>query len=272
MAMRQQPVPDILLRIQQYKLEEIEAAKQQIPLAVLQQQCAEAPPLRDFVLALQNALTQGRPAVIAEIKKASPSKGVIRENFEPAKIAHSYTKAGAACLSVLTDRKYFQGSPDYLQAARAACPLPVLRKDFMLEPYQIHESRVLGADCVLLIVAMLDDQVLQQLYGLARALGMAVLVEVHNLEELKRALLLKPRLLGINNRNLRTFDTRLETTVQLYEAVPESTLIVTESGIHNTQDVARMQRLGVHCFLVGEALMREDDPGQAYTKLFKSSG
>ncbi|HED14258.1 MAG TPA: indole-3-glycerol phosphate synthase TrpC [Gammaproteobacteria bacterium] len=263
-------MPDILLRIQQHKLQEVAALKQRLSLQVLQQQGATAPPVRDFEAALRAAMDQGRAAVIAEIKKASPSKGVIRDNFDPEMIACSYAAAGAACLSVLTDRKFFQGSPGYLKAARAACSLPVLRKDFMLDPYQIHESRAMGADCILLIVAILDDQQLQQLSTLAGELGMAVLVEVHNLQELQRAMQIKPRLIGINNRDLHTFETRLETTESLYTAVPDSALTVTESGIHHTEDVIRIMELGVRCFLVGEVLMRADDPGQAYSHLFVS--
>lgn len=266
-----EPLPDVLLRIQRHKLQEIEAAKQRLPLRMLQQQCATAPPLRDFAAALRTSLQQGRAAVIAEIKKASPSQGVIRDDFDPVMIARSYTAAGAACLSVLTDRLFFQGSPQYLKAARAACPLPVLRKDFMLDSYQIHESRVMGADCILLIVAMLDDQQLLRLSTLAQELGMAVLVEVHTLLEVQRAMQIKPRLIGINNRNLHTFETRLETTENLYTAVPETVLTVTESGIHHIQDVLRMQKLGVRCFLVGEVLMRAQDPGLAYTHLFASA-
>jgi indole-3-glycerol phosphate synthase len=211
-----------------------------------------APPARDFV----GALRAKRPAVIAEIKRASPSKGLLRENLDPAAIARSYEKAGAACMSVLTDTEFFQGSITHLQQARAACALPALRKDFLIDPYQAYESRALGADCVLLIAACLEDRGMRELEALALELGMAVLVEVHDAAELERALALKTPLIGINNRNLRTFETRLETT------------LVTESGIVSPADVARMRAAGVHTFLVGEAFMRAPDPGTALRKLF----
>ena len=247
----------ILERIVAAKRAEISAAKRPIDVK-------SAPPLRDFVAALRAK----RPAVIAEIKRASPSKGVLREDFDPAAIAKSYEKAGAACMSVLTDREFFQGAPEHLSTARAACKLPALRKDFIIDPYQVYEARALGADCILLIVACLDDAQLLELEALAHRLGMAVLVEVHDAEELERALKLKTPLLGINNRNLRTFETRLETTLALLPRIPPERIVVTESGILAPADVARMRASGVHTFLVGEAFMRAPDPGAALQTLF----
>jgi len=247
----------ILERIVAAKRAEISAAKRPVDLK-------SAPPVRDFIAALRAK----RPAVIAEIKRASPSKGVLREDFDPAAIAKSYEEAGAACMSVLTDREFFQGAPEHLSAARAACKLPALRKDFIIDPYQVYEARGLGADCILLIVACLDDAQLGELEALAHRLGMAVLVEVHDAEELERALKLKTPLLGINNRNLRTFETRLETTLALLPRVPPERIVVTESGILAPADVARMRASGVHTFLVGEAFMRAPDPGAALQTLF----
>lgn len=223
---------------------------------------------RDFVGALRRRIAAGQPAVIAEIKKASPSKGVLREDFVPAEIAASYARNGAACLSVLTDVQFFQGSADYLQQARRACDLPVLRKDFMIDDYQVFEARAMGADCILLIVACLDDVQMVGLEAIAHDLGMAVLVEVHDGEELDRALKLKTPLVGINNRNLRTFDVTLETTLDLLGRVPADRLLVTESGILAQADVQRMRDAKVHAFLVGEAFMRADDPGTALAELF----
>jgi indole-3-glycerol phosphate synthase len=217
---------------------------------------------------LRAQLTAGRPAVIAEVKKASPSRGVIRADFRPAEIAASYAAAGAACLSVLTDVDFFQGSDAHLQQARAACALPVLRKDFLIDAWQIHEARALGADCVLLIVAALDDAALREFAALARELGMDVLVEAHDADELERALALPEAIVGINNRDLRTFATSLDTTLALRARVPADRLLVTESGIHTPADVARMRAAGVHAFLVGEAFMRADDPGAALRRLF----
>jgi indole-3-glycerol phosphate synthase len=226
------------------------------------------PAPRDFVGALRERLDAGRAAVIAEIKKASPSRGVLREHFHPAEIAAAYERHGAACLSVLTDRAFFQGSPAYLQQARDACELPVLRKDFMIDPYQVDESRVWGADAILLIAACLDDAAMADLEAQALALGMAVLVEVHDGAELERALRLKTPLLGINNRNLHSFDVSIETTLGLLSQVPADRLLITESGILARADVQRLRDAGVHAFLVGEAFMRASDPGAALGELF----
>ena len=227
----------------------------------------KAPPVRDFI----GALRAKRPAVIAEIKRASPSKGLLRADFDPAALARSYEAGGAACLSVLTDREFFQGAPEHLPAARAACALPVLRKDFLIDPYQVLESRALGADCVLLIAACLEDAQMRELESAAQRAGMAVLVEVHDARELERALALTTPLLGINNRDLRTFETRLETTLELLPRVPKDRMAVTESGILSREDVARMRAGGVQTFLVGEAFMRAADPGGALAALFGSA-
>jgi indole-3-glycerol phosphate synthase len=254
----------ILERILTAKRAEIAAARAKTPDEEMRAQARAAPPARDFV----GALRSKRPAVIAEIKRASPSKGLLRENFDPAAIARSYEQAGAACISVLTDAGFFQGSPMHLQQARAACALPALRKDFIIDPYQAYESRAMGADCVLLIAACLEDGQMLELEALALGLGMAVLVEVHDAAELERALVLKTPLVGINNRNLRTFETRLETTLELLPRVPKGRIVVTESGILCPEDVARMRAAGVHTFLVGEAFMRAPDPGAALRKLF----
>ena len=260
---------DILQRILQTKAREVEAARAAHPLQRMQElarQRADAP--RGFAAALARSIADGRAAVIAEVKKASPSKGLLRPDFHPARIAASYAAHGAACLSVLTDREYFQGSPDFLREARAACALPVLRKDFLVDPYQVYEAAAMGADCVLLIVAALDDARLAELEDCALGLGLDVLVEVHDAAELDRALRLRTPLLGINNRNLRSFDTRLQTTLDLLQQVPAGRLVITESGIATPQDVALMRSHGVHAFLVGEALMRRDDPGLALRELF----
>ena len=261
-------MPDILTRILARKREELEAARAAVPLAEMQARARSAPPPRDFVCAIQAKIAAGRPAVIAEIKKASPSKGVLRADFDPAAIAKSYEAGGAACLSVLTDRDFFQGAHEHLAAARSACALPVLRKDFITEPYQVFESRALGADCILLIAAALARQDMQGLEGAARSLGMAVLVEVHDASELDAALTLQTPLLGINNRNLRTFETRLETTLDLLARVPRGKTVVTESGILAPADVARMRAQGVNAFLVGEAFMRAQDPGESLRRFF----
>ena len=239
-----------------------------LPLADLLARLTSAPPVRGFADALATRIASGQPGVIAEVKKASPSKGVIRADFDPTAIARSYAAAGAACLSVLTDIDFFQGSDAYLQQARAACGLPVLRKDFVIDPYQIYEARVLGADCVLLIAAALDDTRLSEFAFLAAELGMDVLVEVHDLDELERALPVPARLLGINNRNLKTFEVSLQTTLDLKAAVPADRLLVTESGILTRADVACLREAGVHAFLVGEAFMRQPDPGAALQELF----
>ncbi len=252
----------ILERIVAAKRAEIAAAKKKT--TDIKTRAAGAPPVRDFVAALRAR----QPAVIAEIKRASPSRGVLRADFDPAAIAKSYENAGAACMSVLTDAEFFQGAPEHLAQARAACGLPALRKDFLIDPYQVYEARALGADCVLLIVACLDDAELRELERAALDLGMAVLVEVHDGAELERALHLKTPLIGINNRNLRTFETRLETTLELLPRVPAGRIVITESGILAKADVTHMRDRGVHTFLVGEAFMRAPDPGAALRSLF----
>ncbi len=259
---------DILNKILDTKRQEVAEAKRQKSLSHLQADIAAESPVRDFVGSIQSKISQGLPAVIAEIKKASPSKGVIRADFHPAQIAQSYQQGGAACLSVLTDQVYFQGCPDYLKQARAACRLPVLRKDFMIDEYQVAEARAMGADCILLIAAALPLQQMQALEAAAHALGMAVLVEVHNSDELALALQLKTPLLGINNRNLRSFEVSLQTTLDLLALIPESRIVVTESGIFTAQDVALMRQHAVHTFLVGEAFMRQTDPGAELAKVF----
>lgn len=259
---------DILDRILAAKRSEIVAAQSRVAPAAMRAAAEAASPPRDFVGALRGKIAAGRPAVIAEIKKASPSKGVIRAEFDPAAIARAYAARGASCLSVLTDRPFFQGAPEHLVAARAACPLPVLRKDFVLDPYQVCEARAMGADCILLIVAALNSARLRELEEAALALGMGVLVEVHDAAELDRALALSTPLVGINNRDLRTFETRLETTLGLLARVPADRLVVTESGILARADVERMRSQGVDAFLVGEAFMRAEDPGDALAALF----
>jgi indole-3-glycerol phosphate synthase len=261
-------IPDILRRIVEVKHEEVAAARAARPLASLRGEAEARRDGRDFEAALRARLAAGQPAVIAEIKRASPSKGVLREDFRPADIAASYERHGAACLSVLTDERFFQGSAAYLREARAACGLPVLRKDFMVDDYQVVEARAMGADCILLIAACLDDVQMADLEDAARALGLAVLVEVHGRAELERALRLRTPLLGINNRDLRSFEVTLDTTLGLLDAVPADRLLVTESGILGADDVRRMREAGVHAFLVGEAFMRAPDPGQALQALF----
>lgn len=260
--------PDILKKIIKRKWQEIEARSASVSIDQLQQQLEAASPCRGFVDSIAAKIDAGKPAVIAEIKKASPSKGLLRENFQPAEIAASYAKGGAACLSILTDRDFFQGSEDYLQQARQACDLPVIRKDFIIDPYQVYEARAINADCILLIVAVLEQSKLQALTELAHALGMDVLIEVHDAQELKTALTIDAKLIGINNRNLRTFETRLETTTELLSQIPKDRIIVTESGIHSIEDVTQMRSANVNAFLVGEAFMRAEDPGQALTSLF----
>jgi indole-3-glycerol phosphate synthase len=261
---------DILDKIVAVKRDEVAAARARRDLASLRRDAeSRRGDLRGFEAALRARLAAGDAAVIAEIKKASPSKGVLREHFIPAQIAASYAEHGAACLSVLTDVSFFQGGPQYLQEARAACALPVLRKDFMIDEYQVHEARAMGADCILLIVAILDDAQLADLEACALSLGLAVLVEVHDAAELERALRLRTPLVGINNRNLRTFEVSLDTTLKMLPQVPPERLLVTESGILAPADVQRMRGAGVHAFLVGEAFMRADDPGTALARLFR---
>ena len=259
---------DILDKIVAVKRQEVAAALARKPLAAMRADAESRVLTRDFVGAMRNKIAQGLPAVIAEVKKASPSKGVLRADFIPADIAQSYAEHGAACLSVLTDQQFFQGSVDYLKQARASCDLPVLRKDFMVDPYQVYEARAMGADCILLIAACLDDAQMQSLEALAMSLDMAVLVEVHDGAELQRALQLKTPLLGINNRNLKTFEVSLDTTLGLLTDVPAGHLLVTESGISTVADVQRMRAAGVQAFLVGEVFMRADEPGQALAELF----
>ncbi|MGJ4803750.1 indole-3-glycerol phosphate synthase TrpC [Luteimonas sp. SDU82] len=259
---------DILQKILARKSEEIAARAMERPLAQMRALAADMPPARGFAAAIEAKIAAGAPAVIAEVKKASPSKGVIRPDFQPAQIARSYEAGGAACLSVLTDMDFFQGADAYLQQARAACALPVLRKDFTIDAYQVHEARALGADCILLIVAALSDGQLAELSGIAMESGLDVLVEVHDIDELERAIQVPAPLLGINNRSLRSFEVSLDTTLSLRAAVPRDRRLVTESGIHTAADVARMRAAGVEAFLVGEAFMRAPDPGLALRSLF----
>ena len=259
---------DILQRILAVKTEEIAAVKAARPLAVVRAEAGAAAEPRDFIGALRAKIATGDAAVIAEIKKASPSQGVLREEFDPAAIAASYAKHGAACLSVLTDAQFFQGSAGHLKQARAACGLPVLYKDFMLESYQVYEARALGADCILLIVAALDAARMRELEAVAQSLGMAVLMEVHDSAELERALELQTPLIGINNRNLRTFETKLDVTLGLLPRIPRDRIAITESGILRPDDVRLMRDNRVDCFLVGEALMRATDPGAELARLF----
>ncbi|MEM7209922.1 MAG: indole-3-glycerol phosphate synthase TrpC [Pseudomonadota bacterium] len=262
--------PDILKKIIARKLEELEARSSEISLQKMSERAEYADAVRGFEASLRAKVDAGDAAVIAEIKKASPSKGVLRDHFVPSEIAQSYANGGATCLSILTDKDFFQGSEEYLQQARAACNLPVIRKDFTIDAYQVYEARSIGADCILLIVSALGDATLAELYGLARHLEMDVLVEVHDQEEMERALMLSPTLLGINNRNLRTFDVSLKTTIDMLNMVPEDALLVTESGIATRDDVALMRDSGVHSFLVGETFMRAENPGDELQKLFSS--
>jgi indole-3-glycerol phosphate synthase len=258
----------ILDRIVAVKRSEVEAAKKAVPPSKLEAMAQAAEPPRDFLARVKERIGSGKAAVIAEIKRASPSKGLLRADFAPGDIARSYEAGGAACLSVLTDREFFQGEPAHLQAARAACGLPVLRKDFVIDAYQIHEARAMGADCILLIAACLSLREMKPLEALAQKLAMAVLVEVHDASELDAALQLRTPLVGINNRDLRTFQTRLETTVDLMQYMPQDRIVVTESGIAVPTDVERLRRHGVSAFLVGEAFMRAPDPGAALRALF----
>ena len=259
---------DILNKIIAVKRQEVAEAIGRKPLAAMRQDAESRVNTRDFVGALRAKIAAGKPAVIAEIKKASPSKGVLRADFIPADIAQSYAEFGAACLSVLTDQQFFQGSIDYLKQARASCSLPVLRKDFIIDAYQIYESRVMGADCILLIAACLDDAQMKAFEALAMSLDMAVLVEVHDETELARALKLKTPLIGINNRNLNTFEVSLDVTLSLMSQVPAERLLVTESGIMSPADVKRLRDARINAFLVGETFMRADEPGEALAELF----
>ena len=259
---------DILEKIVEVKHQEVQAARKRKSLEAVRTDAESRVLTRDFVGAMRSKVAAGQAAVIAEVKKASPSKGVLRPDFIPADIAQSYAEHGAACLSVLTDQSFFQGCADYLKQARASCDLPVLRKDFMVDAYQIYESRAMGADCILLIAACLDDVQMRDLEALALSLNMAVLIEVHDGVELDRALALRSPLLGINNRNLKTFEVSLDTTLGLQARVPADRLLVTESGIATAADVQRMRQAGIHAFLVGEAFMRADEPGLALEQLF----
>lgn len=260
--------PTVLKKIVDRKVEEVALRKAKRPLSEIQVLASSADPARGFSAALAAHVAQGEPAIIAEVKKASPSKGVIRPNFVPSEIAQSYTSGGAACLSVLTDIDFFQGADSYLQEARTACALPVIRKDFTIDPYQIWEARALGADAVLLIVSCLELPLLEELYACAQDAGLDALIEVHDLAELDEALSLSPSLVGINNRNLHTFDTSLDTTLELLSAMPAEVQVVTESGIHTRSDVDKMRSHGVHTFLVGEAFMRAEDPGAQLRAMF----
>ena len=262
---------DILQRILARKAEELAERSAAVPLRELTARVAGLPPTRGFAAAIEAKIEADLPAVIAEVKKASPSKGVIRADFDPAAIARSYEQAGAACLSVLTDRDFFQGSEDYLGQARAACSLPILRKDFVIDPYQLYEARVIGADCILLIVAALSDTALLDLSMLAAELDLDVLCEVHDAEEMERALALPVPLIGVNNRNLRTFETSLETSIALQEQMEYDRILVSESGIHTPADVAMLREAGINAFLVGEAFMRAGDPGLALQRLFAAT-
>ncbi len=260
--------PDILVKILNRKREEIAERSAVVSIDDLKAQCTKADNVRGFIKSIENKIQNNQSAVISEIKKASPSKGVLRENFNPAEIAKSYADHGAACLSVLTDKDYFQGHEDYLEQARAACNLPVIRKDFIIDPYQVYEARAINADCILLIVAALDDDSLHALFDLAKQLGMDVLMEVHDEQEMARALKTNARLIGVNNRNLRTFETDLNTTVRMLDMVNDNHILVTESGIHTKDDVQLMRDNNVNCFLVGEAFMRAENPGEKLAELF----
>ena len=260
--------PDILIKILDRKREEIAERSVNVPIEQLKEMCKHADAVRGFISSIENKLANNQPAVIAEIKKASPSKGVLRENFQPAEIAKSYATHGAACLSILTDKDYFQGHEDYLKQARSACELPVIRKDFIIDPYQVYEARAIDADCILLIVAALDDESLHQLFNLAHELDLDVLMEVHDELEMQRALRTGARLIGVNNRNLRTFDTSLDTTLNMIDMVDENHILVTESGIHSKDDVQLMRENNINAFLVGEAFMRAENPGEKLAELF----
>lgn len=260
--------PDILVKILNRKRQEVAERSAKISIEALKQQGNNADAVRGFIKAIESKIIEKKPAVIAEIKKASPSKGLLRDNFQPAEIARSYAHHGAACLSILTDQDYFQGHETFLVQARAACELPVIRKDFIIDPYQVYEARAISADCILLIVAALDDVNLQLLFDLAHELGMDVLMEVHDQQEMQRALKTGAGLIGINNRNLRNFDTSLETTLSMLDMVNDDHILVTESGIHKKADVQLMRDNGVNAFLVGEAFMRAENPGEKLAELF----
>ena len=260
--------PDILKKILQRKVEEIHARLEKESLQALSERAESASKPRGFIDAMETKIAEGKPAVIAEIKKASPSKGVLRKDFQPAEIARSYAQHGAACLSVLTDEDFFQGSTDYLIQARAACALPVIRKDFIIDAYQVYEARAMGADCILLIVSALGDATMNELLALADHLDMDVLLEVHDQEEMERALLSGARMIGVNNRSLRTFDVSLDVTLDMLNMLPDDRLLVTESGIHTPADVKLMRDHKVNAFLVGEAFMRAEDPGVKLAELF----
>jgi indole-3-glycerol phosphate synthase len=264
-------MPDILTRILARKTEELAERSARTPLAELSARVADLPETRGFAAAIEAKIDAGLPAVIAEVKKASPSKGIIRPDFDPASIARSYELGGAACLSVLTDKDFFHGSEDFLQQARAACSLPVLRKDFVIDPYQVYEARVIGADCILLIVAALGDAALLELSLLAAELDLDVLCEVHDVEEMERALALPVPLIGVNNRNLRTFETTIDTSIELQSMIEYDRILVSESGIHTHDDIERLQSAGINAFLVGEAFMRAGDPGAELKRLFAGS-
>lgn len=257
----------ILQQIIQHKKEEIQIRRTRKPLDQLRQDIKHAPPVRSFIQALENTISSNLPAIIAELKKASPSRGVICTNFDPTTIAVEYAQHGASCLSILTDEKYFCGNLCYIKAVREVCMLPILCKDFFIDPYQVFEARMAGADCILLIVAAVDDSCLETLTQLAHQLDMEVLVEVHNKEELVRALRLPVRLIGINNRDLKTFDTSLETTISLKSSVPDDRLLVSESGIHSCAEIQMLREHGVQAFLIGEVLMKSKQPGQALKEL-----
>ena len=259
---------DILEKILHRKREEIAERSSKVSIQELKARAVQADPARGFIASIEQRISKKQAAVIAEIKKASPSKGVLRENFDPAAIASSYDKHGAACISVLTDKDFFQGGEDYLQQARSACSIPVIRKDFIIDPYQVYEARAINADCILLIVAALGDTKLQELLDLAHQLQMDVLMEVHDEAELERALKTGARLIGINNRNLRTFDTSLSTTIDMLDKIPDDRIVVTESGIHTRDDVKLMRDNNVHTFLVGEAFMKAEEPGTKLAELF----
>lgn len=265
-------IADILARILERKREEVAEGARTVPLAEMRRRAADVPPPRGFRAALEARTREGRAAVIAEVKRASPSRGIIRRDFDPPRIAAGYERGGAAALSVLTDRDFFQGAPEHLRSARAATRLPVLRKDFLVDPWQLHEARAMGADCALLIVAALEDPALRDLAELATELGLDTLVEVHDEAELERALRIPAPVIGINNRDLHTFETRLETTERLAARIPPDRLVVTESGIATHEDVARLRARGIHAFLVGEAFMSAPDPGARLAALFAEPG